>query len=231
MIRISTSGHNLALLLIRAQKQFEKHGSQVGGPPSSSDDVDISDGGNSYLDSIRYTSSFPTRDGMPVDALLLAIRHPEATSSSRGKTFAVVAEDARKELDAAYDAMKNSGLPFDKKTPADVHALFGRLDRRSLYAVSVNKDGRFTADEIQAAQDIMQKQQLLALSDTKSEGLESLHRALTFLDNVSPEEKTSPEWLAQMTKLNKLSMSAHSAAGTESGKPSFYVPTLAELLS
>ncbi|MNP75476.1 hypothetical protein D3C76_1725410 [compost metagenome] len=75
----------------------------------------------------------------------------------------------------------------------------------------------------------MKKQQLLALSGANGDGRKSLQIALSFLEHVSAEEKTGPEWLSQMNELNKLLPKADGIAGA-GGMPSFYIPTLAGLL-
>ncbi|WP_397453578.1 hypothetical protein [Pseudomonas sp. NA-150] len=162
-----------------------------------------------------YAPYFPTRPGMSADALINGVSNPGSVSSSQGKSFADVATDARKSLDANYGLMKDSGTPYNSSSFADNNSLFGNLDRRSLYAIASNQGGLFTKQEQASATYLMNQQQSLATGfytgppDQQKNfvdpfGTDVVSRAkagLSFLENVSTEEKASPYWLKQHQQL------------------------------
>lgn len=147
---------------------------------------------------------------MNADALVLGVTQPGAVSSSKDKSFADVAVDARKRMDDKYAQMKAGEKPYSGSVE-DKNALMGDLDRRSLNAVATNEGGKFSSDEQEAAKALMQQQARLASGhysgpeDQKknwkdpfaNDPIGRAKAALNFLDNMSPEEKTKPEWLSQ----------------------------------
>jgi hypothetical protein len=181
---------------------------------------------------------------MNADALILGVAKPGAISSSKDKTFADVALDARKRMDEKYALMKDSGKPYDNSM-ADRNALMGDLDRRSLYAVATNEGGKFTKEEQTAAQDVMRQQAQLATGyyvgpeDQKknwrdpfaNDPVGRAKAALSFMDNMSPEEKATPQWLSQRNTLQTALDQATAADPVElAKKKQLYFPILAEIL-
>lgn len=153
---------------------------------------------------------FPTRDGMPATALADAVVNPGQESSSAGKTLDQVGADARERMDAVYKAMEESGQPFDINSTEgrDWNSLMGNLDRRSLYAVSSNTGGQFTAQEQDIAKTLMGQQQGLAtglyhgpiremgsyIDPYNGDASAKFKAATAFLDKVSGDEKSSVAW-------------------------------------
>lgn len=165
-----------------------------------------------------YASNlYPTRAGMSANALLMAVANPGLASSSKGLSFSEVATDARARMDDKYAQMKASGTPYSRDQSADTHSLLGDLDRRSLYAVSSNKDGLFTKAEQEAASSAMNRQLGLAMGmysgsialgedfvdPYKGDDLQRFKVGLKFMNQVSSEEKNSATWLNLHTNLEE----------------------------
>lgn len=159
------------------------------------------------------SAQFPGRPGMSTSALSMAAANPGLTSSSKGLSFTQVATDARARLDAKYAQMQASGTPYNSSSyqGRDTHSLLGDLDRRSLYAVSSNKDGLFSKAEQSAASDAMNRQLGIAMGLYDSNAgatfgadpAKAYRAGLDFLNSVSAEEKNSAGWLAQHIKLEE----------------------------
>ncbi|MHC8319842.1 hypothetical protein ACYZT4_03910 [Pseudomonas sp. GB2N2] len=179
------------------------------------DSVSLSSTSTGYSNSIAGNAPFfPVRTGMNADALVLGASKPGAISSSKDKTFAEVATDARKRMDEKYALMKASGKPY-AGTDEDRNGLMGDLDRRSLNAVATNQGGSFSAEEQASAQALMRQQGRLATgyysgpADQEknwkdpflNDPFARASAALDFMDNMSPEEKNTPEWLSQHLSL------------------------------
>ncbi|WP_213937258.1 hypothetical protein [Pseudomonas sp. dw_612] len=184
---------------------------QAANDGKTGDAVSLSQKSTDYSGSIgNNTPYFPVRAGMNADALVLGVTQPGAVSSSKDKSFADVAVDARKRMDDKYAQMKAGEKPYTGSVE-DKNALMGDLDRRSLNAVATNEGGKFSSDEQEAAKALMQQQASLASGhysgpeDQKknwkdpfaNDPIGRAKAALNFLDNMSPEEKTKPEWLTQ----------------------------------
>ncbi|WP_223525072.1 hypothetical protein [Pseudomonas sp. A-B-26] len=210
---------------------------------SNTDSVSLSSTSTDYSNSIVGNAPyFPVRAGMNADALVLGASKPGAVSSSKDKTFPEVAADARKRMDEKYAQMTASGQPY-AKTDEDRNALFGDLDRRSLNAVATNEGGKFTADEQASAQALMRQQGRLATgyysgpADQEknwkdpfaNDPVARAHAALDFLDNMSPEEKNTPQWLTQHLSLEA---ALNQSAGSDpADKKSGHFHNLAEILA
>ena len=119
--------------------------------------------------------------------------------ASASKDFATVATDARAALDAGYTkAGKTSSI---YTTGAEWRELFSGLDRRALYAIKSNEGGKFSDLE----RDIANTEMIDRLqADTGLDALNSFSKfaptwkkAVTYLDNVSNEEKGSLDWAKQ----------------------------------
>lgn len=186
---------------------------------------------------------FPIRSGMNADALILGASKPGTVSSSKDKTFTEVATDARKRMDDKYALMNASGKPYDK-SDQDRNSLMGDLDRRSLNAVATNKDGKFTAEEQDAAKGLMRQQSRLATGyyvgpDDQKKGWKDpfnndpvgrANAALSFLEGMSPEEKATPEWLSQHQTLQAALAQVDQTDPTRAA-PKKHFPILAEILA
>ncbi|HEF4760192.1 TPA: hypothetical protein SAN82_002627 [Pseudomonas putida] len=218
---------------------------QAASATQNDDSVSFSSTATDYSDAIASNAPyFPVRPGMNADALILGVTKPGAVSSSKDKTFADVALDARKRMDEKYALMKDSGKPYDGSVQ-DRNALMGDLDRRSLYAISTNEGGQFTKQEQAAAQELMRQQAQLATGyyvgpeDQKknwkdpfaNDPVGRAKAALNFLDNMSPEEKSTPQWLSQRATIQTALDAATAADPVElAKKKQLYFPILAEIL-
>lgn len=218
---------------------------QAAGKTQNDDSVSFSSTATDYSSAIASNAPyFPVRAGMNADALILGVAKPGAISSSKDKTFADVALDARKRMDEKYALMKDSGKPYDNSVQ-DRNALMGDLDRRSLYAVATNEGGQFTKEEQTAAQDLMRQQAQLATGyyvgpeDQKknwrdpfaNDPVGRAKAAINFLDNMSPEEKSTPQWLTQRATIQTALDQATAADPVElAKKKQLYFPILAEIL-
>jgi hypothetical protein len=184
--------------------------------PGNTESVRLSSTSTSYSNAIaNYSPYFPVRSGMAADALVLGVSQPGATSSSKDKTFADVASDARKRMDEKYALMKDSGKPYDG-SDTDRNSLMGDLDRRSLNAVATNEGGQFSTAEQAAAKGLMRQQERLTTgyysgpADQQknftdpyaNDPIGRAKAALGFLDNMTAEEKTDPQWLIQHQTLS-----------------------------
>lgn len=207
------------------------------------DSVSLSKTSTDYSNSIAGNAPFfPVRSGMNADALVLGASKPGAVSSSKDKTFAEVAADARKRMDDKYAQMTASGKPYTG-SDEDRNALMGDLDRRSLNAVATNEGGKFTAQEQSSAQALMRQQARLATgyysgpADQEKNWKDPFlndpfgraNAALDFMDNMSPEEKTTPEWLSQHLSLEAALNQSSSLDPAEKKTGHFH--NLAEILA
>lgn len=210
---------------------------------SNDDSVSLSSTSTAYSNSIAGNAPFfPVRSGMNADALVLGASKPGAVSSSKDKTFAEVATDARKRMDEKHALMKASGKPYTG-SDEDRNALMGDLDRRSLNAVATNQGGTFSAEEQASAQALMRQQARLATGyysgpadqekNWKDPFLNDPYgrasAALDFMDNMSPEEKATPEWLSQHLSLEAALNQSSSLDPAEKKTGHFH--NLAEILA
>jgi hypothetical protein len=211
----------------------------------NTDSVSLSDTSTDYSKSIKDNAPyFPVRPGMNADALVLGVANPGAVSSSKDKTFSEVAADARKRMDEKYALMKDSGTPY-AGSDADRNGLMGDLDRRSLNAVATNEGGLFTAEEQASAQALMRQQGRLATgyysgpADQQKNWKDPFANdpygrakaALDFMNNMSPEEKAKPEWLAQRLSLEAALNQSQGSELDPDKKKTGHFPNLAEILS
>ena len=144
------------------------------------------------------------------EAQAAAAQQQAATASTVKKSFAEVASDARSLLDQTYAQMKDEGTPFDPVyvTPEGFERAFGQLDRRSLFAVASNADGRFSTEEQDLAQTQMARQQGEAMGLYGPMGTNPSRdyapgdaAGIRFLDSVSDEEKASTNWKVQRASM------------------------------
>lgn len=187
-----------------------------------------------------YAASFPTREGFDATALAAAVGDPARAGSSAGKSFAAAAADARARMDEKYAAMAAAGQPFDPGSAEgrDGHALLGDLDRRSLYAVSSNAGGLFSAQEQAQARTVMNRQLGLAMGLAAGTTLQGgtadpfagntgarFAAGRDFLAEASAEEKQSAAWMRQ----NALVSSVASMSGGAAAQPTNLFGILAEM--
>ncbi|MCO8163309.1 hypothetical protein NJC38_14185 [Pseudomonas sp. 21LCFQ010] len=195
-------------------KQTTSQAEVAGQPSQTTDQATFSSTAVQMSQTTNAASGqFPGRPGMSTSALVMATGNPGLVSSSKDLTFPQVASDARARLDAKYAQMQAGGAPYDANSyeGRDTHSLLGDLDRRSLYAVSSNKDGLFTKAEQTAAANAMGRQVGIAMGLYDSNAAaafgadpaKSYKAGLDFLNNVSPEEKNSAGWLEQHIKLEE----------------------------
>ena len=218
---------------------------QTAGKSKNDDSLSLSKTAADYSGSIAGNAPFfPVRPGMSADALVLGVTQPGAVSSSAGKTFAEVATDARKRMDEKYAQMKAGDKPYSGSVE-DRNALMGDLDRRSLNAVATNEGGLFSKDEQDAAKALMQQKARLASGyysgpdDQKknwkdpfaNDPVGRAKAAMNFLENMSPEEKNTPQWLSQhMTLQDALDQFANGSKDSTE-KKSGHFHNLAEILA
>lgn len=181
----------------------------VAQPPPPVRNQDTTEAGDPAAPLSRFALLFPGRNGSLANGLTGGLTG--ALSSSLGRNFGNVASDARARMDLQYAAMEASGKPFDVRSPCgrDAHTLMGGLDRRSLYAVTSNHGGAFTAEEQALARTLMSEQEAMVMGFYgQTPGLQGLffdpfdgqppsnrQKALrAFLDGVGPEEKASARW-------------------------------------
>ena len=137
--------------------------------------------------STTSTSSSSATNKTLSDAALAAMNTPD---------FATVVTQTRAALDA---------LVADGTKPAD--ADLSKLDRRQLFAVATNAQGKFTPDEMAAAQTEQQNRLDQALAGPLAvahvtDDIEGIYTAAqTFLDGASDEEKATATWQNQKAAL------------------------------
>lgn len=175
------------------------------------DSIDFSDSAKSYLSSMQYAKFMPTRDGFSSNNIAIGVSDPSAEPFSQKRNITEVAKAARESLNSKYEAMKQSGKPFDYNSyeGKDWYSAFGDLDRRALFAIRSNQGGQFTKEEQDIAQSIMSIQEGLAMGlysgptslagdfADKFAGNDVAHFKAyeNYLDNVSEDEKSSGDWI------------------------------------
>ncbi len=125
-----------------------------------------------------------------------------ATQTAGKKDFATVAKDTRAAIDAKYAELAANGKPMDymHATQESWDTVYGRLDRRALFAIASNSDGSFSKDEQDTAQSIMSQQQgqaMMAADPTGNDLAARFRAGVAFLEGVSDEEKGSANWAVQ----------------------------------
>ncbi|MEO8756285.1 MAG: hypothetical protein ABI398_00840 [Devosia sp.] len=112
------------------------------------------------------------------------------------KDFATIIAETRAALDALF---------ADGTKPKD--ADLSKLDRRQLFAITSNANGKFTTDEQAAARSEQQNRLDAALTGPLAvarvtDDVEGIYTAaLAYLDNASAEEKSNPTWTTQRAAL------------------------------
>jgi len=130
----------------------------------------------------------------------------QAALASIERDFGTVTTDARTNLDKVLTGQKLTSPLADGKLVADL----GKLDRRELYAVSVNAGQKFTADEQKAATIELQNRFDAAMAGPTAVSrvtgsIRNLYEAaLAYFDNMTPEEKASATYAEQRAALDEM---------------------------
>lgn len=120
--------------------------------------------------------------------------------------LATVVSDARKSLDNLYKAAQvTRPLTNDGKQTINL----SQLDRRSLFAISTNTGGKFTADEQRVASNELKSRFDSALAPAAATAAMTNNytvvykAALNYLDAAGSEEKATSAWTAQYAAVQK----------------------------
>jgi hypothetical protein len=176
---------------------------------------------NSGSDVASDTQSAAPRDNVQLSsqakAALAAQGAKVGPTDTSAESFDKVTADARAAIDAGYAQYKSAtgeNLSYLITASAkDVDKIYAQFDRRSLFAIASNSGGKFTADEQNAAQGVLNRQVNtaagIATGADAAPGVpqgapfdihdqpRSWLAAIKFLDSASPEEKASPQWAYQ----------------------------------
>ncbi len=164
--------------------------------PSLADALNAADAGNSN----------PLDPNAATNLTLSDAAKAKLASDAAKPDFTAVTNDARTALDKLYAAAKVTGaLGSDGTTAVDLSS----FDRRSLFAISTNSSGKFTADEQNAASGELTSRFNAALAPAAA--ATSLTKnytvvykaALEYLDGASGEEKATAAWSAQRAAVVK----------------------------
>jgi len=130
----------------------------------------------------------------------------QAALASIERDFATVTTDARTNLDKLLSDQKLTSPLKDGALAADL----SKVDRRELYAISTNAGQKFTADEQKAAQIELQNRFDAAMAGPTAVSrvtgtIANLYdAALTYFDNMTPEEKASATYAEQRAALEEM---------------------------
>ena len=130
----------------------------------------------------------------------------QAALASIERDFATVTTDARTNLDKLLTNQKLTSPLKDGKLAADL----SKVDRRELYAISTNAGQKFTADEQKAATIELQNRFDAAMAGPTAVSrvtgsIKNLYEAaLTYFDNMTPEEKASASYAEQRAALDDM---------------------------
>ena len=156
-----------------------------------------------------YSTYYPTVSSMASSTASASSTGSSTSSAATNVTLSDAALAAINQSDfstvvtqtrAALDA-----LLINNTKPAD--ADLSSLDRRQLFAISSNAQGKFSADERTAAKTEQQNRLNATLAGPfavarVTDDIEGLYTAaLTYLDGASTEEKATPAWTTQRDAL------------------------------
>jgi hypothetical protein len=149
---------------------------------------------NSFSHVAKPRSESVASSDAPSAAPISSIAASGVTSKA-DRPFSQVIVDARSALDVAYD--KNSMHFGDQATGDQWLNKLGMkdFDRRTLNAIATNQGDQFSSDEVTAARWIMSKQIADVMQAAGSDDAAQVKAAIDFYDSVSPEEKSSLEWV------------------------------------
>ncbi|MES2602813.1 MAG: hypothetical protein V4602_18580 [Pseudomonadota bacterium] len=161
----------------------------------------------SLLDAINAADTASSSDPNAATNLTLSdAAKARMVAEAKTPDFTTVTNDARAALDKLYAAAKVSGpLTADGKTTVDLSA----LDRRALFAIATNSNGKFTADEQSVASGELTNRFNAALAPaaaatSMTKNYTVVYKAaLEHLDGASSEEKGTAAWSAQRAAVLK----------------------------
>lgn len=129
------------------------------------------------------------------DTVPAAAENPPATDAT--KPLAQVALDARAALDAGYKKLGSTGNDYTTGKEWDNVVGLKDLDRRTLYAMASNQGGLFSEREMNQARMKMadlESAAMVAADPLDKDPAARFKASVDFLDDASPEEKSSLEW-------------------------------------
>jgi len=118
-------------------------------------------------------------------------------SNTSTESFTQVVLDARAALNAGYQKLGKTGDNTTNYDQWENVVGMKNMDRRTLYAISSNQGGLFSQDEMDAAngQMAVQESNAMTAADPLHQNPEAAYKAaIDYLDQGSPEEKTSLKW-------------------------------------
>ena len=120
------------------------------------------------------------------------------------RDFDAVASDARAALDAQYAAARADGktLTFNGLQKNGQAVDFSQFDSRSLSAVALNQDARFTPEEVFAARQVISQRSsstiLAGLKSAANDPASFARNLISAYGSMSPEERTAAGWSDQL---------------------------------
>ena len=154
----------------------------------------------SLADALAASESGGSSDPNAATNLTLSEAARARLAGAAAKDFSTVATEARAALDGLYAAAKVKG-PVAEDGGATID--LSSIDRRALFAIAINRGGKFSPDEQKVANAELAKRFDAALAPgaatLKLTGdYSSIYKAaLDFLEAASPEEKATGTWRAQ----------------------------------
>jgi hypothetical protein len=130
----------------------------------------------------------------------------QLANAADAKSIASVIADTRTTLDGLYTAAKVKG-PYDASGKLAID--LSGLDRRALFAASINNGGSFTTTEQKAASDELSRRFNAAMAPAAGTAkltgnVAGLYKAAAdYLDAAPPEEKATALWSAQRDAVAK----------------------------
>lgn len=114
------------------------------------------------------------------------------------RTFSEVASEARKALDEGYAKLGKTGDIYTTGKEWDVAGM-PALDRRELFAIMKNEGGHFSGAEQNAASAELADRgsAVMTAIDPTMRSSEAWKASVKFMDEASPEEKSTFEWAKQ----------------------------------
>jgi hypothetical protein len=145
----------------------------------------------------------PKVDGDPVADYVQRMTSGEDTTTLRD--FSAVASDARAALDAQYASAKAAGKNLSFGTLVDKNSVpvdFSQFDSRSLSAIALNQDGKFSTLEVFAAKQAVAQRSsktiLAGLNSAASDPATFAKNLISAYASMSPEERKAAGWSDQL---------------------------------
>jgi hypothetical protein len=118
-------------------------------------------------------------------------------SNTSTESFTQVVLDARATLNAGYQKLGKTGDDTTNFDQWENVVGLKNMDRRTLYAISSNQGGLFSQAEIDAAggeMAVRESNAMTAADPLRQNPAAAFKAAADYLDQASPEEKTSLKW-------------------------------------